>query len=208
MATAPLHGPDGAAAGELELPASVFDQPLRADLVHQAVNTELWNRRQGTASTRTRSEVSGGGRKPFRQKGTGRARQGSTRAPHWRHGGVVHGPRPRDYHKSMPQKMRRAAFRSALSAKARSGAVRVIEELTWSEISTRKLVEFLGQFEGGRKKTLVVAERNEPLALSCRNVPDVRLVVLPGLSTRTVVDSDTLILTRAAVQKIEETYGG
>src|SRR5689334_21319567 len=118
MASAPLFSAAGERSGEFTLPDGVFGQDVRVDLVHQAVLRELSNRRQGTHDVKSRSEVSGGGKKPYRQKGTGRARQGSTRAPHFRHGGVVHGPTPRDYEKKMPQKMRRAAFRSALSAKA------------------------------------------------------------------------------------------
>src|SRR5579862_6894098 len=115
MASAPLFDPAGEHVGDAPLGDAVFGAPVRIDLVHQAVERELSNRRQGTHDTKSRSEVRGGGKKPYRQKGTGRARQGSTRALHYRHGGVVHGPTPRDHDKAMPQKMRRAAFRSALS---------------------------------------------------------------------------------------------
>src|SRR5438270_12036879 len=111
MPTAPAYTAAGEKSSEFVLPEAIFGQDVRIDLVHQAVTTELWNRRQGTHKTKDRSEVRGGGKKPYRQKGTGRARQGSTRSPHYRHGGVAHGPEPHGYHKSMPQKMRRAAFR-------------------------------------------------------------------------------------------------
>jgi len=208
MATAPLFSTAGERTSELELSDALFGQEVRIDLVHQAVTRELWNRRQGTAKAKSRSEVKGGGKKPYRQKGTGRARQGSTRAPHYRHGGVVHGPEPHDYRKDMPQKMRRAAFRSALSAKVADGQVRVLEGLSVAEISTKQFAEWLTRLEPGRKAVLVLAARDENAILSARNLPDVRIVVLPGLSTYQVVTADTLILTRDAVTRLEELYAG
>jgi large subunit ribosomal protein L4 len=206
MASAPLFTAAGERSGEVDLGDALFGQPIRIDLVHQAVTRELWNRRQGTASTKNRSAVRGGGRKPYRQKGTGRARQGSIRAPHYRHGGVVHGPRPHDYEKSMPQKMRRAAFRSALSAKAADGAIRVLDALQVDEISTKQFAQWLTQLEPGKEAILVLAQRDENAVLSARNLPHVRIVVLPGLSTYQVVKADTLILTRDAVRRLEELY--
>src|SRR5215203_5037917 len=133
--------------GTVELPAEVFDVQANLALMHQVVVAQQAAARQGTHDTLSRSEVRGGGRKPYRQKGTGRARQGSTRAPHFRHGGVVHGPTPRAYTKEMPQKMRRAAFRSALSAKVADGQVRIVEALDVAEISTKRFAEWLGKFE-------------------------------------------------------------
>jgi large subunit ribosomal protein L4 len=206
MASAPLFSPAGERSGEVDLAEVVFGQTPRIDLVHQAVERELSNRRQGTHDTKSRSEVRGGGRKPYRQKGTGRARQGSTRAPHFRHGGIVHGPTPRDYLKKMPQKMRRAAFRSALSAKAADGGIFVLEALDVKEISTKQFAAWLGKLEPGQKAVLVLAQRDENAILSARNLPDVKIIVLPGLSTYEVVRADTLILTRDAVSKIEELY--
>lgn len=208
MATAPLFSTAGERTSELELSDALFGQEVRIDLLHQAVTRELWNRRQGTAKAKSRSEVKGGGKKPYRQKGTGRARQGSTRAPHYRHGGVVHGPEPHDYRKDMPQKMRRAAFRSALSAKVADGQVRVLEGLSVAEISTKQFAEWLTRLEPGRKTVLVLAARDENAMLSARNLPDVRIIVLPGLSTYQVVSADTLILTRDAVARLEELYAG
>src|SRR5688500_11158617 len=209
MATAPLFSAAGESIGEATLGDDVFGQPLRIDLVHQAVLRELSNRRQGTHDTLSRSEVRGGGRKPYRQKGTGRARQGSTRAPHFRHGGVVHGPTPRSYTKEMPQKMRRAAFRSALSAKVTDGQVRVVEALDVPEISTKRFAELLGKFEAeGKRTTVVLGERDQNAWLSARNLPNVKVVVIPGLSTYEVVKADTLIFTSGAVSKIEELYTG
>lgn len=206
MPSAPLFTAAGERSGEFDLPASIWGEKLRVDLVHQAIETELWNRRQGNAKTKDRSEVRGGGKKPYRQKGTGRARQGSTRAPHFRHGGVVHGPETNHYEKKMPQKMRRLAFRSALSAKAADGGVRVVEALSVGEISTRQFAQWLEKLEGGAKITLVLSERDENAILSARNLPNVKVIVLPGLSTRGVVEAETLILTREAVEKLRELY--
>jgi large subunit ribosomal protein L4 len=206
MASAPLFSAAGERSGEVDLGEAVFGQKPRIDLVHQAVERELANRRQGTHDTKSRAEVRGGGRKPYRQKGTGRARQGSTRAPHFRHGGIVHGPTPRSYEKKMPQKMRRAAFRSALSAKVADGGLFVLEALQVAEISTKQFAQWLGKLEPGVKTVLVLSERNENAILSARNLPNVKIIVLPGLSTYEVVRADTLIVTRDAVSKIEELY--
>lgn len=206
MASAPLFSAAGERIGDAPLGDGIFGQTLRIDLVHQAVQRELSNRRQGTHDTLSRAEVRGGGRKPYRQKGTGRARQGSIRAPHFRHGGIAHGPTPRSYTKAMPQKMRRAAFRSALSAKAADGSIRVLEALQVDEISTKQFAEWLGRLEPGAKAVLVLAQRDENAVLSARNLPHVRVVTLPGLSTLQVVTADTLILTRDAITRIEEMY--
>lgn len=208
MATAPLFDAAGARAGDATLPDTIFGQPLRVDLVHQAVERELANRRRGTHDTKSRSEVRGGGRKPYRQKGTGRARQGSTRAPHWRHGGIVHGPTPRRYTKAMPQKMRRAAFRSALSSKVVDGSVRVLEQLSVSEISTKQFAEWLTKLDPQGRVVLVIAERDENATLSARNLPHVEVVLLPGLSTYEVIRAETLVFTQGAVTKLEELYAG
>jgi len=206
MASAPLFSAAGERVGEHELGDKIFAQEVRKDLVHLAVLRELANRRQGTHKAKSRKEVKGGGKKPFRQKGTGRARQGSTRAPHWRHGGVVHGPEPRSYDKAMPQKMRRAAFRSALSAKAAEGGIRVLETLEIAEISTKSFAEWIGKLETGKVAVLVLSERNDNAYLSSRNLPNVRVIVAQGLSTYQVVRADTLILTRDAAAKLEELY--
>lgn len=207
MATAPLFSSAGERSGDAELSTQLFGRPERVDLVHQALTRELHNRRQGTASTLSRSEVRGGGKKPYRQKGTGRARQGSIRAPHYRHGGIVHGPTPRDYRHDMPQKMRRAAFLSALSAKAEAGQVRVVDSLEVTEVSTREFARLLQRFDTGRKVVIVLGQRDENIWLSARNIPHVRVIVLPGLSTYQVVEADTLIFTQEALTRLEELYG-
>jgi large subunit ribosomal protein L4 len=206
MATAPLFNAAGERVGEHTLAEAVFGQAPRVDLVHQAVERELANRRQGTHKVKGRSEVRGGGRKIKRQKGTGGARQSSIRAPHWRHGGVAHGPEPRSYRKDMPQKMRRAAFLSALSAKAADGGVRVLEGLDVPEISTKAFAELLSKLEPGKRTAIVLSERHVNLMLSARNVPGVKVIVLPGLSTYEVVKTETLVFTQDAAAKIEELY--
>jgi large subunit ribosomal protein L4 len=208
MATAPLYTAAGERAGDATLTDAIFGQPVRVDLVHQAVERELANRRRGTHDTKSRSEVKGGGKKPYRQKGTGRARQGSTRAPHWRHGGIVHGPTPRDYKKDMPQKMRRAAFRSALSSKVVDGSVRVLEQLSVNEISTKQFAQWLSKLDPQGRVLLVLAERDQNATLSARNLPNVEVVLLPGLSTYEVIRAETLVFTQDAVSKLEELYAG
>ena len=206
MATAPLFDLKGARAGDAELGDAIFGQEPRIDLVHLAVQRELWNRRQGTHDCKSRAEVKGGGKKPFRQKGTGRARQGSTRAPQFRHGGVVHGPTPHGYNRDMPQKMRRAALRSALSGKLSDGSVRVVEDVLGDEISTKRFADWVGKLETEGTIVLVLSERNENAILSARNLPQVRVIVLPGLSTYEIVRAGTLVFTKAAVSRLEELY--
>jgi large subunit ribosomal protein L4 len=208
MATAPLYDATGRAVGETELADAVFGRTPSEALVHQAVVRELANRRQGTHDTKGRSEVRGGGKKPYRQKGTGRARQGSIRAPHWRHGGVAHGPTPRSHRKDMPQKMRRAAVLSALSVKADSQAIKVIETIELAEISTKNFKKLLDAVGLGSKSLILLPARDEKIALSARNLPDVRLQVLPGLSTLEVMNAHQILVTRAALQKLTEIYAG
>ncbi len=206
MATAPLFNAAGERAGEVALADALFGQDARPDLVWQAVERERANLRQGTHDVKSRSEVRGGGRKPYRQKGTGRARQGSIRAPHYRHGGIVHGPTPRSYRKDMPQKMRRAAFLSALSARAADGVVKVVESISVAEVSTKQFAAWLTRLQPGRSTLLILAARDENLALSARNLPGLQVRVLPGLSTYELVRADTVIFTRDAVSRLEELY--
>jgi large subunit ribosomal protein L4 len=208
MATAALFDATGRSVGEIPLADAVFGLKPNEALVHQAVVRELANRRQGTHDVKSRSEVSGGGKKPYRQKGTGRARQGSTRAPHWRHGGIVHGPTPRSYRKEMPQKMRRAAVLSALSAKAEQQAVKVIEAITLPEISTKNLRKLLDAAGLNGRLLVLVPARDETLARSARNLPDVHLQVLPGLSTYQVMHAGQILVTRAALDQLTQIYAG
>jgi large subunit ribosomal protein L4 len=206
MATAPLFDAAGQPAGETPLDDAVFGTRISEALIHQAVLRELANRRQGTHDTKSRGEVRGGGRKPYRQKGTGRARQGSIRAPHYRHGGVVHGPTPRSYEQAMPKKMRRAAVKAALSAKAQDQAVKVLEALTLSEISTKALASLLRTLGVEGRTMLIVASRDQNVVLSARNIPNLSLRVLPGLSTYEVIQARNLLFTREAVEQLQKDY--
>src|SRR5438876_7802243 len=204
MATAPLFDAAGQPAGETQLEDAIFGAKISEPLSRQAGVRELANRRQGTHDTKTRSEVRGGGKKPYRQKGTGRARQGSTRAPHWRHGGVAHGPTPRSYEQSMPKKMRRAAIKSALTAKAQDQAVRVLEAINLTEISTKAMAGLLKTVGVSGKTMLVLTARDENTVLSARNIPNLTLRFLPGLSTYEVVRSENLLFTREAIEQLQK----
>jgi large subunit ribosomal protein L4 len=204
MASAPLFTVAGQPAGETPLEDAVFGAKVSEALIHQAVVRELANRRQGTHDTKNRSEVRGGGKKPYRQKGTGRARQGSTRAPHWRHGGVVHGPTPRSYEQAMPKKMRRAAIKSALTAKAQDQAVRVLEAIQLTEISTKAMAGLLKTVGVSGKTMLILSGRDENTILSARNIPNLTLRFLPGLSTYEVMRAENLLFTRQAIEQLQK----
>lgn len=194
--------------GDLELSETVFGAPVNEGLVHQAVVRYLANQRQGTASTKTRGEVSGGGRKPWRQKGTGRARQGSIRAPQWVGGGTVFGPKPRDYRQAMPKKARRAALRSALSSKVASGELLVLDELTFEQPKTKKMVEVLQNLKAAGASALVVTgELDRNVILSARNIPGVGTTRAGDLNVYDVVAHARLIATKDAIAKIEEVLG-
>jgi len=198
----------GEQVGDLELSETVFGAPVNEGLVHQAVVRYLANQRQGTASTKTRGEVSGGGRKPWRQKGTGRARQGSIRAPQWVGGGTVFGPKPRDYRQAMPKKARRAALRSALSSKVASGELLVLDELTFEEPKTKKMVEVLQNLKAAGASALVVTgELDRNVILSARNIPGVGTTRAGDLNVYDVVAHARLIATKDAIAKIEEVLG-
>jgi large subunit ribosomal protein L4 len=206
MAKISLKNMAGDQIGDLELKAEVFEVEPNIALMHQAVVAEQANIRQGTADTKTRSEVSGGGAKPYRQKGTGRARQGSIRAPHYYHGGIVFGPEPRSYRKAMPKKMRRSALRSALSARVADDAVVVVDEIRLDGISTRKMVSFLDGVEATRRTLVVLDSASNEILLSSRNIPGVELRIAPGVSVRDVLNADKIVMTRAAVTKFEEVF--
>lgn len=197
----------GEAVGDIELKPEVFEVEPNIALMHQAVVTEEANARLGTADTKTRAEVSGGGRKPYRQKGTGRARQGSIRAPHYTHGGVVFGPHPRSYEKRLPKKMRRGAIRSALSAKLAEGAVVIIDEIKLDKISTKAMAAFLDSV-GAFGRTLIVADTiSDELRLSVRNIPGVELRLSPAVSVREILNAERIIMTKAAAEKLQEVFG-
>jgi large subunit ribosomal protein L4 len=184
---------------QVDLPAEIFDAQTNVPLLHQVVVAQLAAARQGTHKTKTRAEVSGAGRKPFKQKGTGRARQGSIRAPHMTGGGIVHGPTPRDYSQRTPKKMKAAALRGALSDRARNGRIHVLESLvSGDKPSTKGAIETLHSISG-RAHLLVVIERaNDVSALSVRNVPGVHVLYVDQLNTYDVLVSDDVIFTKAA----------
>lgn len=206
MATATKRSPQGEAAGSIQLP-QVFETDVNEPTLHQALVRTMAGARQGTHATKTRSTVSGGGRKPYRQKGTGRARQGSIRAPQWKGGGTVFGPTPRSYAKDMPRKQRRLALRSALAAKAAQGSVQVVPELDFQEPKTRQMATLLDRMEAGRRVLLVMAEHSENVELSARNIPQLRLVLAANLNVRDLLSAETLIISEPALEAIQEHLG-
>ena len=203
MPKAPLFDVKGNRLGEVELPDAIFGIEPNEYAVHEAVTLQLASRRSGTHDTKTISEVAGGGRKPWRQKGTGRARHGSRRSPLWRGGGVVFGPKPRSYRYSMPKKVRRLALLSALSARASEDAVFVVDSLTLAEPSTRAKAMLFGAL-GVTKPLVVTAGRDEVVAKSTRNIPDARALSVEGLNVYDVVNHRALIIARDAVARAEE----
>jgi len=207
MATAVLRGPEGGKTGSLDLPEAAFGGEVHGAVLHQALLRQLAGARQGTHDTKTRGEVSGGGRKPYRQKGTGRARQGSIRAPQWRGGGTVFGPTPRGYTQAMPRKQRRLALRSALAARAADGAIQVVKQLEYDAPKTAKLATFLDKVDAGRRVLLVLSEHSENVELSARNIPELKLVLASNLNVRDVLTAETLLFTKAAVDAVGEQLG-
>ncbi len=196
----------GAVTGNVELPDSIFGIEPNEPVMHQALLRQLANARQGTSSTKTRSEVRGGGRKPWRQKGTGRARQGSTRSPQWEGGGVVFGPHPRSYRMDMPRKQRRLALRSALSAKAQDGGLVVLEAFTLEEPETRAVTTLLRSVDAGKRVLVVLGSHNEMLEKSARNIAEVQVTLAGNLSVRDLLIAETVIVTRDAIEHIEEAF--
>lgn len=197
----------GEVVGEVELSDAVFGAEVNEALMHQAVVAYLARQRQGTQSTKGRSEVSGGGRKPWRQKGTGLARTGSTRSPIWRGGGVTFGPKPRDFALELPRKMRRQALTSALSAKVQSGDLLVLDHLAFEEPKTREVASLLAKLNVGEPALIVTRETDPNLVLSARNLPGVSTQRADNLSAYDVLSHGKLLLTRDAVQRVEEVFG-
>ena len=198
---------NGAVAEQIEVSEFVFGiEPNRA-VMHQALVRQHANARRGTHSTLGRGEVSGGGRKPWKQKGTGRARQGSTRAPHWRHGGIVFGPKPRDYTQEMPKRMRRLALRSLLSAKMRDGQILVIDSFAGLEPRTKEMIAFLGRLGDARGTVIATGEHQENVWRGASNVPEVKSLLASNLNLHDLLKHSRLILDRSAIAFIEETWG-
>ena len=205
MANVSVYNIEGKEVGSIELNDAVFGVEVNEHLVHMAVVNQLANNRQGTQSAKTRSEVSGGGRKHWRQKGTGHARQGSTRSPQWTGGGVVFAPKPRDYSFKMNKKEKRAALCSALSSKVAESQIIVLDEFKLDEIKTKKFVEVMNNLKAS--KALVVLEgENKNVVLSGRNIPTVKVTATNEINTYDVLKYETLVVTKAAVEKLEEVY--
>ena len=191
----------GKKAGTVVLPGSIFDVPTNIPLMHQVVVAQLAAARQGTHATKTRGEVAGGGKKPFRQKGTGNARQGSIRAPHFTGGGIVHGPQPRDYDQRTPKKMKQGALRSALSDRARADRIHVVTALfEGDKPSTKAALAALRAIVEDRQALVVLERGNELTALSLRNVPEVHVLWVDQLNTYDVLDADDIVFTQAALE--------
>lgn len=197
---------NGKKVSDLALAESVFGIEPNSYAMHLCVVNYLANQRQGTQSTRTRSEVSGGGKKPWKQKGTGRARQGSTRAPQWTHGGIAHGPKPREYGFSINKKVRRLAMKSAFSSKVAAEELVVLDDLKLDAIKTKKVVKVLTALETGKKVLLVLPENNDVLYRSARNIAGVKVSTVNTLNVYDILNCDTMLVLKDSVAKIEEVY--
>jgi large subunit ribosomal protein L4 len=193
-------------AGNKELSADIFDVQVNATLLHSVVRAYLLNQRLGTHSTLTRAEVRGGGRKPWRQKGTGRARHGSTRSPQWTHGGVALGPKPRSYRVSINKKARRAALKSALSSKVKSSELIVVSEISVSEYKTKVIINMLKALGSEKKALIVVDAKDEKLIKSAANIPGVKTAIADNLNVYDILNCDKFIVSSKAIDKIEEVY--
>lgn len=196
----------GKESGKVDLAPSLFAAPVNEALIHQAVVRQLAGARLGTSDTLTRGEVRGGGKKPWRQKGTGRARQGTRSAPQWKGGGVVFGPHPRGYELRMPAKMRRAALQGVLTGKAEDGALRVVEGFGLEEIGTRAFAERLAAWKTEGKVLVILPARDHVVERSCRNLPEVRVLLADSLNVVDLLAADTIIFTRDALTRAQEVY--
>ena len=205
MANVAIYNMEGKEVGTMELNDAVCGVEINEHLVHLAAVSQLANKRQGTQKAKTRSEVSGGGRKPWRQKGTGHARQGSTRAPQWTGGGVVFAPVPRDYTVKMNKKEKRAALKSALTSRVQESKLVVVDELKFDEIKTKKMQGVLNALNV-KKALIVLKDNDQNVLLSARNIADVRTVLTSTLNVFDILKYDTVVVTKAAVENIEEVY--
>ena len=206
MPTISIFDMKGTNTGSMELNEAVFGIEPNKTVLHSAVVNYLANQRQGTQSTLTRSEVSGGGRKPWRQKGTSHARQGSTRATQWIHGGIALGPKPRDYRYALPKKVRRLAMKSALSSKVAAEEMLVVDGLALDEIKTKTIVAMLTALGAEKKVLLVLSENDEKIIKSARNIPGVKTALVNTLNVYDILNSDKFIVAKDAVAMIEEVY--
>ena len=206
MANVSVYNMEGKEVGSIDLNDAIFGVEVNEHLVHMAVLQQLADKRQGTQKAKTRSEVSGGGRKPWRQKGTGHARQGSIRAPQWKGGGVVFAPVPRDYSFKMNKKEKRAALKSALTDKVQTNNIVVVDELKFDEIKTKKFAEVMNNLKATRKALVVLADNDQNVVLSARNLAEANTTLTNTLNVYDIVNAKTLVLTKDAVAKIEEVY--
>ena len=205
MANVSVFNMEGKEVGKMDLNDAVFGVEVNEHLVHMAVMQQLANNRQGTQKAKTRSEVSGGGRKPWRQKGTGHARQGSTRAPQWTGGGVVFAPVPRDYSFKLNKKEKRAALKSALSSRVVDGKIIVVDELKFDEIKTKNFKAVMDNLKVN-KALVVIADMDKNVILSARNIPNINTAQVENINVYDILKGDTLVVTKDAVAKIEEVY--
>lgn len=206
MPNVAVYDMTGKKTGEMELSASVFGIEPNMSVLHEAVKNHLANRRQGTQSTLTRAEVRGGGIKPWRQKGTGRARQGSIRAPQWIHGGIALGPKPRSYNYSLNKKTKRLAMMSALSAKAEAGEIIIVEGLDMGEVKTKTFAQFLNNVESKGKSLVITPEVRTNVVKSAANIPGVRTTIVSTLNVYDILNADKFIIDKDAIAKLEEVY--
>lgn len=206
MPTIEIKDMKGKKLGEMELSEAVFGIEPNVPVMNDMVKAYLANQRQGTQSALTRAEVSGGGKKPWRQKGTGRARQGSTRAPQWTHGGIVFAPKPRDYTVALNKKVKRLAMQSALSSKVRDNEMIVVDEIKTEGYKTKTIVEMLKALSAGKKSLIVLPEMNGEVIASAKNIPGVKTTQVNELNVYDILNADSFIVVKAAVSGIEEVY--
>lgn len=196
---------EGKKVGDIELAESIFGVEVNTDVMHEVVVNYLANQRQGTGSTKTRSEVTGGGKKPWKQKGTGRARQGSIRAPQWIKGGIALGPKPRSYKYTLNKKVKRLALKSAFSSKVQENEIIVLDSLNFDEIKTKNMAKVLENIKAN-KALIVLADKNLNVQASARNIPNTKTALVNTINTYDILKYGTLVLTKDAVEKIEEVY--
>jgi large subunit ribosomal protein L4 len=206
MAQTTLYDRTGAAVGNVELDDELFAAPASIALLHQVVTAQLAGRRMGTHDSKTRGEVRGGGKKPYRQKGTGRARQGTPSAPHYRGGGAVFGPHPRSYEQRLPRKMKRAALRGALTAKLGDEAIRIVDAFGLEAIKTREVVGILGALKASGRILVIAPTGDERLRLSARNLPTVDVILADSLNVVDLINADTVVIEQPALARLGEVY--
>lgn len=201
-----IYNMDGNVVGDIELSDNIFGGEVNKNAIHLAVVNQLANKRQGTQSTKTKSEVRGGGIKPWRQKGTGRARQGSIRSAQWIKGGIALGPKPRSYRYTLPKKVKRLALKSALTSKVQGNNIIVLDNLSLDEIKTKKIINMLSNLKVGASTLIVLPERNENVEKSARNIPGVKTALVNTINVFDIMKYEKFLITKEAVSKVEEVY--